>query len=175
MSHHYGTPLKVEVAGGELRIVIGVNVLAHAVSYADWANPYDEEKHDYIRTFAIADAEQFAKDVKRAMQDEREDGSSLLSDFLDKASSDAVDDGSEACYGDQSILHGKHAASETWAAPPERVSEGKGIPKDWIVYEARAISGPRTHLQDVEALIQFGIRVAQYVTRPAVEPREEPT
>jgi hypothetical protein len=118
MSHHYGTPLKVEVAGGELRIVIGVNVLAHAVSYADWANPYDEEKHDYIRTFAIADAEQFAKDVKRAMQDEREDGSSLLSDFLDKASSNAVDDGSEACFGDQSILHGQNAASETWAARP---------------------------------------------------------
>ena len=33
--------------------------------------------------------------------------------------------------------------------------------EDWIVREARAISGPRTHLQDSEALIQFGLRVAR--------------
>jgi hypothetical protein len=31
--------------------------------------------------------------------------------------------------------------------------------EDWIVREARAISGPRTHLQDSEALIQFGLRI----------------
>lgn len=110
------SPLKVEVVGGELRIVIGVNVLAHAVSYADWANPYDEEKHDYIRTFAIADAEQFAKDVKRAMQDERDDGSSLLSDFLDKASSDAVDDGS--CAQVEQELRDLRATAEARALPP---------------------------------------------------------
>ncbi len=33
--------------------------------------------------------------------------------------------------------------------------------EDWIVREARAISGPRTHLQDSEALIQFGLSVAR--------------
>jgi hypothetical protein len=30
----------------------------------------------------------------------------------------------------------------------------------WIIREARAIAGPTTHLQDVEALIAFGRRVA---------------
>lgn len=34
--------------------------------------------------------------------------------------------------------------------------------EDWIVREARAISGPRTHLQDCDALIEFGKRVAEY-------------
>jgi hypothetical protein len=58
---------------------------------------------------------------------------------------------------------------------PNYCPEHRESIEDWIVREARAISGPRTHLQDVEALIQFGIRVAQYVTHPAVEPREEPT
>ena len=36
--------------------------------------------------------------------------------------------------------------------------------EDWIVQEARAMSGPRTHLQDPEAVIQFGLRVAQHCT-----------
>lgn len=113
--HHYGSPLTAEVIDGALRISIGVDVLAHAVSYADWANPFDEDKHDYIRTFAITNAEQFAKDVRCAMLAEREDGSSPLSDFLDKATEAAVDDGSEACEYEQSILHGENAACETWA------------------------------------------------------------
>jgi hypothetical protein len=35
--------------------------------------------------------------------------------------------------------------------------------QDFVVREARAISGPRTHLQDSEAVIQFGLKVAEYV------------
>jgi hypothetical protein len=33
------------------------------------------------------------------------------------------------------------------------------------VREARAIAGPRTHLQDSEALIQFGLKVAKYAAQ----------
>jgi hypothetical protein len=40
--------------------------------------------------------------------------------------------------------------------------------EDWVVREARLIAGPRTHLQDSEALIQFGLRVAAY--SPAAAP-----
>ena len=124
MSHHYGQPLNVRVVDGKLVIEIGTHVLAHAVSYADWANPYDEKTGDYLRSFAITDAETFAKDVKRAMNDEREDGSTPLSDFLDAMTQAAVDDGTEACEFDQSIKHGTTATIETWAetlkfAPPE--------------------------------------------------------
>ncbi len=112
---HYGEPLTVSIVDGQLVIAIGVNTLAHAVSYADWANPYDEKTHDYVRGFAIVDAEAFAKDVLAAMLDEREDGSSPLSDFLDKMTEAAVDDGSIAIECDQHIEHGKTAESEKWA------------------------------------------------------------
>ncbi len=111
----YGKPLSVTVKNGLLRIEIGVDVLAHAVSYADWANPYEEESGDYIRNFAINDSEQFARDVLHAMNDEAEDGSTPLQEFLDRMSAAAVDDGSEAVYGDQRIKHGETAASETWS------------------------------------------------------------
>ena len=114
MSHYYGKPLRVAVTNGLLRVEIGVDTLAHAVSYADWANPFDESANDYIRTFAIADAKQFAKDVMMAMQQEREDGSSPLTDFLDSVSQAAVDDGSEACY-EARIKHGTTHESEAWA------------------------------------------------------------
>lgn len=114
---HYDRPLSVTVKNGELRIGIGVHVLAHAASYADWANPFDEERDDYIRTFAITDAVEFAKDVRHAMLAQAEDGSSPLSNFLDKAMSDAVDDGSMACE-EAIIKHGTTAPNETWAAPP---------------------------------------------------------
>ncbi len=120
MSHHYGEPLSVRVVDGELRISIGVDVLAHAVSYSDWANPWDDEQQDNIRTFAIADAPQFAKDVVSAMQREEEDGSSPLSDFLDAMSEAAVNDGSLGLHDeDVAIEHGKTHAVETWASDGE--------------------------------------------------------
>lgn len=97
-------------------IEIGVDTLAGAVRYAEWANPYDEHAQDYVRTFAIVDPAQFAKDVARAMQAEDEDGSSSLTRFLDKACEDALDDGSEACEYDQRIPYNTFAAIETWAA-----------------------------------------------------------
>lgn len=113
--NHYGRPLEVKIERGALVIRIGAATLAHAVSYADWANPFDEVRDDYIRTFAITDAKQFTKDVIDAMLHEREDGSTPLSDFLDKMSEAAIDDGSLGCECDQIIKHGENAASETWA------------------------------------------------------------
>lgn len=116
MAHYYGKPLTVEVKNGQLAISIGVETLAHSASYSDWANPYDEARRDYIRTFAITDAVEFAKDVERAMLREKEDGSSPLSDFLDAAMESAVEDGSMACEYEQRIKHGKTAKCETWAS-----------------------------------------------------------
>lgn len=115
MSHHYGKPLAVKVRDGKLVIEIGVDVLAHAASYADWANPFDERRDDYIRTFAITDVLEFAKDVTHAMQHEREDGSTPLSDFLDAMMQAAIDDGSMSIEDDQVIKHGEHSSLETWA------------------------------------------------------------
>lgn len=118
---HYGRGLEVKIERGALVIRIGAETLAHACSYSDWANPFDEAKDDYIRTFAITDPKVFADDVRHAMLDEREDGSTPLSDFLDKMTEAAVDDGSMACEYEQSIPHGQNAAIETWAIPPPPV------------------------------------------------------
>lgn len=115
MTHHYGQ-LLVKVIDGKLVIEIGVYTLAHAVSYADWANPFDEDRNEYVRTFAITDPTQFAKDVVSAMQHEREDGSSPLSNFLDAMTEAALDDGSTGVECEQVILHGEQSPLETWNA-----------------------------------------------------------
>ena len=112
--HHYGRPLEVKVERGALVIRIGVQTLAHAVTYVDWANVWDERAQEHVRSFAITDAQAFAKEVAHAMLDEREDGSTPLSDFLDKATEAAVDDGSMACEYDQCITFGDTASVETW-------------------------------------------------------------
>lgn len=117
--HHYGRPLEVKIERGALVIRVGLETLAHAVTYADWANPFDEQADEYIRTFAITDVAGFAGDVKHAMLDEREDGSTPLSDFLDKVSEAALDDGSLNCEYEQRIEHGEHSPLETWATPPQ--------------------------------------------------------
>lgn len=112
--NHYGKPLSVRVKDGRLTIEIGVDVLAHAVSFSDWANAWDDDADDNIRTFAIEDTDEFAKDVRTAMLDEREDGSTPLSDFLDAMSSAAVEDGSLAT-AEARIKHGEAGPTETWA------------------------------------------------------------
>lgn len=113
MTNHYGKPLTVRVVGGKLVIEIGIHTLAHAVSYADWANRWDGV--DYVRTFAISDSVQFAEDVAYAMQREAEDGSMPLSDFLDKMAEAALDDGSIGVEHDQRITNGSFSTVETWA------------------------------------------------------------
>ena len=67
----------------------------------------------------ITDAVTFAGEVEHAMLSEREDGSTPLSDFLDKMTEAAVDDGSMACEYEQCIQHGDTAPAETWAAHPD--------------------------------------------------------
>jgi hypothetical protein len=157
--NYYGQRLKVSVKNGRLIISIGVNTLAHAVSYAGWACPFDEEKGDYIRTFAVADPEAFAKHVQMAMLEEREDGSSLLSDFLDKASEAAINDGAEGCEFDQQIKTGQFAECETWAAKPE----------------ARAMSEPRRDVQRVVMTTQEKIASAPRIEDGEwYEPSENP-
>lgn len=117
MKHHYGRPLEVKIERDALVIRIGVQTLAHAVTYADWANPYDEATGDYFRSFAIIDAPQFARDVLHAMLHEREDGSTPLSDFIDKMSQAAIDEGSLGLHEDfdHRIKHGETSPLETWA------------------------------------------------------------
>jgi len=117
---YYGQPLKATIENGRLVIAIGVQTLAHASAASDWANPFDETVYDYIRTFAIEDAPQFATDVVGAMLAEKEDGSTPLSDFFDKMAQAAIEDGSLGLReGEQHIKHGTFAPCETWSVPAE--------------------------------------------------------
>jgi len=115
-SNHYGAPLEVKIEHGALVVRIGIKTLAHAVTYADWANPYDENTGDYVRTFAITDANQFASDVGHEMLREREDGSSPLSDFIDKMSEEAINQGSLGLHEnfDHRTKHGSKSPLEKW-------------------------------------------------------------
>ena len=86
------------------------------MTYSDWANPYEEATGDYVRSFAIVDASQFAADVLNEMLREREDGSTPLSDFLDKMSENAINEGSLGLDEnfDHRIKHGEKSPLEMW-------------------------------------------------------------
>lgn len=115
-AHYYGAPLEVKIQDGALVVRIGIATLAHAVTYSDWANPYDDAADDYIRSFAIVDAPQFAADVANEMLREREDGATPLSLFLDKMAQNAVNDGSPGLHEDfdHRIKHGEKSPLESW-------------------------------------------------------------
>lgn len=93
LGNHYGNPLTVRLERGALVIRIGVDVLAHALKFAEWAIRFDEAKDDYIQPYTVTDARELANDVMRAMLREEEDGSTPLSDFLDNMTKAAVEDG----------------------------------------------------------------------------------
>lgn len=126
--NYYGHRLTAGVSDGRVVIAVGVETLAHAVAYADWSNPFDDAADEYIRTFAIADAPQFAKDMVSAMLAEREDGSTPLSEFLDRMARAAIEDGSLGLDdAEYRIKHGEHAPCETWAraSTPTPGAEGR--------------------------------------------------
>jgi glutaredoxin len=129
-------PLSCKVEGECLVIEIGIRTLAHAASYSEWANRYDEARADYRRSFAIIDLHEYAKDVALQMQHEAEDGSSLLTKLIDEAMEAAVDDGSMGT-DDADVACEQFAPSETWAgAVPSPPSE-ESVPQDAAPLQAQ--------------------------------------
>ena len=86
-------PLRGYVTRGVLRIEMGIGVNAFAALLAP--RLWDETGRKPDERYEITNAMQFAKDTIAALFDEREDGSSLLSDVLDAATQKAIEDGSE--------------------------------------------------------------------------------
>jgi hypothetical protein len=81
-------PLTVKVRGGKLVIEIGINVLAFAA-----ANHPDYVWEDGSRV-KVVDPLEFAKDIRNALLGEvRYEGPSRIEDFLDKATTHAIEDG----------------------------------------------------------------------------------
>lgn len=106
----HNTPLTVKVVDGQLVICIGVDTLACAVAAGDVF--HHESNDEEVRHFAITDTTRFAKEVAIAMDGDEEDGSSLLTDFIERAAQAAIDDGSEGCECDRRILHGEKDKDE---------------------------------------------------------------
>lgn len=87
-----GQPLQVGVEGDELVIRIGVDTLAYAFEVGDVNNPFNEAADDFVRSWQVVDKYKFAKGVANRLCDEREDGSTPITDILDEAYIRAVED-----------------------------------------------------------------------------------
>lgn len=101
------TPLSVEVQDGDLVIRIGINVLAFACDRSNDNNPFDDLANDFRQTFKVADPLEFAKDVRIDLCAEREDGSTLMTDLLDKVCMEAIYQGSAGVQEVNKLHRGK--------------------------------------------------------------------
>jgi hypothetical protein len=92
------SPLTVTIQNGRLVISIGIATNAWAALRAPFM--FDEAGRDGAgRGFRVTSHTGFAQDTRRALTDEREDGSSLLTDMFDAAYLRAFEDGSEHVRG----------------------------------------------------------------------------
>lgn len=85
-------PLRAEIRSGKLMIEIGIDTLAFATTESPKLQRYDDG--DYL-TPKVTDADEWAREVVRALNDEEEDGSTPLTRFLDDVFQRAVDDGAQ--------------------------------------------------------------------------------
>lgn len=87
-------PLSCEIENGELVIRIGIDVLSLATEDREPFTIYDEKREDFRKAWIVTDPLAFARDVRLAITDEEEDGSSLLTNLLDQAYTNALEQGS---------------------------------------------------------------------------------
>lgn len=88
-------PLAINVEDGKLVISIGISTLTFAFETSEQNNPFNDTLNDFETTYRVTNELQFANEVRRALCDEQEDGSTILTDLLDKAYWNAIDDGCE--------------------------------------------------------------------------------
>jgi len=89
-------PLSAKIEGDELVIRIGIGTLAWAAEF-EGREPFwdfNEERNKFVQLWKITDDLGWAEDVCREINREEEDGSSPLTNLLDKASEEALDQGS---------------------------------------------------------------------------------
>lgn len=90
--------LGASIEGNDLVIRVDLKVLAFAFEHSEYNTPYQMDQqgnYDYREQFKITNTKKFAEEVVRALYDEREDGSNLMTDLMDKACQDAVESGCE--------------------------------------------------------------------------------
>lgn len=79
------------IEDGELVIRIGIETLAFAAEHMNLSDGSG-------RSIRVCDVPEFAKDVRAELMREEEDGSSPLTNVLDKACLDAWEEGSIGCH-----------------------------------------------------------------------------
>lgn len=100
-------PLTCKVEDGRIVIYIGFDELAFAA--ANHPDFWDGESGTDVPNIKIIDSKTFAKEVAAALENEEEDGSSLITQLLDDAIKAAVEDG---CEG---VDHDSYVANEECA------------------------------------------------------------
>jgi len=88
------SPLSCKLRGDKVVIEIGIDTLAFAFEESEYNNPFDVTQNKHVRTDTIAFKKEFARDVVNEINDEEEDGSTLLTGLFDKATERAVENGS---------------------------------------------------------------------------------
>ena len=83
-------PLRCYVNHGVIHISVGQDILAFATAH----HPDFEDQ-----SMKVVDAQMFALEVVQKINEEGEDGSTLLTRMLDRAISDAISDGAEGAIG----------------------------------------------------------------------------
>lgn len=87
-------PLKCDIEDDQLVIRIGIKTLEFAAEHCPLF--YDDQKRPDPPYIHVTNRDELAKDVKRELFREAEDGSSPISDVIDQAINAAYEDGSEA-------------------------------------------------------------------------------
>ncbi len=87
-----GMPLRARIVRGVVTIEIGQRTLAWVNDHGpdNWSGEADTP------IYRVDDAEEFAVDVVREMNDESEDGSTPLTRFIDEMCAKAIEEGSAA-------------------------------------------------------------------------------
>jgi len=96
MSTRRNEGLCVGVVGGQLTISIGIDALARAIEASpdDRISTYNDAGNDFEHP-RIEEPDIFAEEMVRALQDEKEDGTTRVHRLLDDAAVKAFDDGAQ--------------------------------------------------------------------------------
>jgi len=87
-------PLKCCIEDGVLIMQIGVEVLAKAVQLNPDLAELDEKTEEWVEP-EITDPDKFARAILTAIQDESDDGTTLIHMALDTAAMNAIENGAE--------------------------------------------------------------------------------
>ena len=85
--------MKIQIKNNNLVITISLDTLATAFELSDYNNSFDDKLNDFKQAFKVTNKVLFAKEVILALEDEEEDGTTLLHQLFDKATENAVENG----------------------------------------------------------------------------------